>query len=258
MKSVVLTGINGTVAQAMKNHLEGTYDISGLSILRMDSVLQDTAPTTWKEQLDTYRDRLMDQLTTAIRGKEAIVHLGWNTKDENWQRGLDPLNILAVNCVYEAAIAEQVPRIYMASSVHSYDFMGDGFDPAEPIEPFPDTRLNPFGTPPTSIYGVSKRWMEIAGQFYAPKLAQGQKILVVRIGAVNKAGQPHANYARLWYSHPDLAGLLAAFIECDAEAPNFWVAFGVSDNIGGDHSKALFDPVNPYGFHPGDNAFDIV
>ncbi|MBT3345989.1 MAG: NAD(P)-dependent oxidoreductase [Gemmatimonadetes bacterium] len=257
MKSVVLTGINGTVAQAMKKHLEETYDISGLSITRMDSVLQDEAPTTWKEQLDTFRDRLMDQLTTAIRGKDAIVHLGWNTRDENWKSGLDPLNLVAVDCVYQAAIAENVPRIYMASSVHSYDFMGAGFDESEPIPIHPDTRQDPFGTPPSSLYGVSKRWMEISGQFYAPKLAEGQKILVVRIGAVNSKGEPRASFARLWYSHPDLAGLLSAFIECE-DAPNYWVTFGVSDNVGGDHDKPLFETSNPYGFHPRDNAFDIV
>jgi len=255
MKKVLLTGFKGTVAQAMKRELEQTYDISGISITRMEEVLQQK-PTTWKQQMDDYRERVMDQLTMACRGMEAVVHHGWNTRDENWQAGLDPLNIMLVDCVYQAAIAENVPRIYMTSSVHSYDFMGDGFDPDEPIPPYPDTRQDPFGTRPTSLYGVSKRWMEISGQFYAPKLSASQKILVVRLGSVTGSGEPSEKFGRLWYSHPDLAGLLQAFIECDDEAPNFWITYGVSNNLGGGHKSAMFDTVNPYGFTPKDNAFD--
>ncbi|MBT4608576.1 MAG: NAD(P)-dependent oxidoreductase [Gemmatimonadetes bacterium] len=256
MKSILLTGINGTVAQAMKKQLDGRYEVSGISMARMEDVLEEK-PTTWKQQMDSYRERVMEQLTTACRGKDAIVHHGWNTRDENWQAGLDPLNIMLVDCVYQAAIAENVPRIYMTSSVHSYDFMGDGFDEDAPIPPTPDTRRDPFGTRPTSLYGVSKRWMEIGGQFYAPKLSPEQKILVVRLGAVNASGEPSENFARLWYSHEDMSNLLAAFIECD-DAPNFWITYGVSNNLSDAHPTAMFDTVNPYGFTPKDNAFDRI
>lgn len=253
MKSVLLTGINGTVASSMKKELSDRYDVSGLSITRMDDVLRDLRQPSWKDQLDAYRDRLMDQLTAAFRGKDAIAHLSWNTRDENHKAGLDPLNIMQVDCCYQAAIAEKVSRIYMASSVHAYDFMQDFDQEAEPVKPFPDVRTDPFGHPPTSIYGVSKRWMEIAGQFYAPQLSEEQKILVVRLGGINRSGKPHRPGSRLWNSHGDLAGLLEAFIECD-EAPNFWIAFGVSDNHGGPFSRPYFDTMNPYGFEPADNS----
>jgi len=254
MKSVLLTGITGTVAQVLKKELGGRYDISGISMARMDDVLKEGKSTSWKEQLDTYRDRAMDQLTEACKGKDAIVHLGWNTRDENWEGGLDPLNIAIVDCVYRVAIAENVSRIYMASSVHSYDFMGEGYDPDEPIPPVPDTRRDPFGVPPTSLYGVSKRWMEIAGQYYAQRLAEGQKILAVRLGGVGPNERPRGA-SRVWDSHRDCAGLLAAFIECQ-DAPNFSIAYGVSNNYGSEHSGPLFDAVNPYGFTPVDNSFD--
>ena len=79
MKSVLLTGTNGTVAQVVKKELGRTYDISGISIARMDDVLAAAKPSSWKEQLDAYRDRVMDQLTTACKGVDAVVHLGWNT-----------------------------------------------------------------------------------------------------------------------------------------------------------------------------------
>jgi nucleoside-diphosphate-sugar epimerase len=256
MKRVLLTGIHGAVAYAMKKELDDKYEVSGLSVARMDDVLRDFRASSWKEQLDTFRDKLMDQLTTAFRGKDAVAHLGWNTQDENHKGGLDPLNIMVVDCCYQAAIAEKVPRLYMASSVHAYDFKSDFREDAEPVKPFPDVRNDPFGHPPTSLYGVSKRWMEIAGQFYANHLSEEQKILVVRLGGVGRNEGPHRSGSRLWDSHGDLAGLLAAFIECDDDAPNFWVAFGVSDNHGREFSRPYFDTVNPYGFKPADNSFD--
>ena len=190
MKSVVLTGIHGTVAQAIKKELSGRYDVSGLSVVRMDDVLAEVQSPTWKGQLDAFRHRVMDQLTTALKGVDAVAHLGWNTRDENCSGGLDPLNIMVVDCVYQAAIAEGVSRIYMASSVHSYDFEPVFREDVEPIQPFPDVRVDPFGVPPTSLYGVSKRWMEIAGQYYTRKLREGQKILVVRLGGINDSGRP--------------------------------------------------------------------
>ena len=76
MKRVLLTGIHGAVAYAMKKELDDKYEVSGLSVARMDDVLRDFRASSWKEQLDTFRDKLMDQLTTAFRGKDAVAHLG--------------------------------------------------------------------------------------------------------------------------------------------------------------------------------------
>ena len=49
--------------------------------------------------------------------------------------------------------------------------------------------------------------------------------------------------------------LLEAFIECE-DAPNFWVAFGVSDNYGEQTTRGYFDSVNPYGYVSQDNSYD--
>ena len=256
MKRVLLTGINGTVAQVLKKELEHKYEISGVSVARMDEVLADGPPATWKEQLDAYNEKVTGQMAAACKGVDAVVHLGWNTRDENWQGGLDPLNLTAVDCVYRAAIAENVPRIYMASSVHAYDFLGDGYDPDTPIPPHPDTRREPFGMPPTSLYGASKRWMEHAGHYYKARLNPGQKILVVRLGGVGRRERPpHAFHE--WNSHRDCAGLLEAFIECGDDAPAFCVAYSVSPNIHPEHGGPQFDSVNPYGFTPVDNVYDL-
>lgn len=257
MRKVVLTGINGKVAQVMKNELEDRYEVEGLSLVRMDDVLAESQPASWQEQLGAFNDRLMQQLEQALQGAYAVAHLGWNTRDENCSRGLDPLNIMAVDCVYRAAVAAGTPRIYMASSVHSYDFMPVFHQDVEPIRPFPDTRTDPFGVPPTSLYGVSKRWMEIAGQFYAQQLSPEQKVLVVRLGGVGRSARPRRRGSRLWNSHRDVVGLFEAFMNCP-DAPNFWIAFSVSNNHGDAYSRPLFDAVNPYGFEPQDNSFALL
>lgn len=255
MKSILLTGMNGTVAFVMKKELESRYEISGISITRMDDVLTEVRPDDWKTALDTYRERVTEQVADAIRGKDAVVHLGWNTRDENHSQGLDPLNILQTDCVYRAAIAEKVPRIYMTSSVHAYDFEGNGFDRDTPIPVEPDTRRDPHGMRPTSLYGASKRWMEIAGQFYEPQLADGQAILAVRLGGVNRAEKSSLKWAFVWDSHRDCAGLLQAFVECP-DPPRFSIAYGVSANISDEPGQIEFDTSNPFGFEPQDNGYD--
>ncbi len=252
MKKVLLTGTTGTVAHVMRQELSDEYDISGISIVRMEEILERDKPTSWKEQLDAYTEAVRAQVTEAVRGRDAIVHLGWNTRDENWKNGLDPLNIAITDCVYRVAIAEQTPRIYMTSSVHSFDFLGDGYDKSESIPNTPDTRRDPFGVGSTSLYGVSKRWMEIAGQYYAKQLKEGQKILVVRLGGVGRSNRPYREDG-VWDSHRDCAGLLRAFIECGDDAPNFYTAYGVSDNHD-EGQPPVFDWRNPYGFTPADNA----
>ena len=260
MKSVLLTGVNGTVAKAMLQELSDTYDLSGISLVRMDEVIGDIAQLeipTWKAQMDEYRKRLMEQLTTAIRGKDCLVHLGWNTRDDNMGKGLDPLNLLQVDCAYLAAIEENVPRIYQASSVNAYDYFTIMETNAEPVSPYPDTREDPYGHKPTSLYGISKRWMEMAGQFYVPKLRPGQKIMAVRLGGVNSNDRPGAKPGapgrRVWCSHRDCAGLLKAFIECGDDAPVFSTVFNTSNNRSPAFPQPMFDTVNPYGWVPQDN-----
>ncbi|MDA0336013.1 MAG: hypothetical protein O2782_12665 [bacterium] len=76
MKRVLLTGRNGTVADAMQKQLADTYEISGMSIPRMDDVISATGATTWKDLRDAYRNRVMEQLEAAFKGKDAVVHLG--------------------------------------------------------------------------------------------------------------------------------------------------------------------------------------
>lgn len=263
MKKVLLTGINGRVAQALLQELSDTYDMSGISLVRMDEVIAaiDTLEEpTWKAQMDAYRDRLMAQLTSALDGIDCFVHLGWNTRNDNMGGGLDPLNLLQTDCAYLAAIEKNVPRIYMASSVNAWDFFAYIDKNDEPAKPFPDTREDPYGLKPTSLYGISKRWMEMAGQFYVPKLNPGQKIMAVRLGGVNPTdapgGEPGKPMRRLWCSYRDCAGLLQAFIECDEDAPAFSTVFNVSDNRSPKFPKPAFDTVNPYGWVPQDNEAD--
>ena len=263
MKSVLLTGVNGTVAKAMIQELSDTYDMSGISLVRMDEVIGDIGQLetpTWKAQMDEYRLRLMEQFKSALQGKDCLVHLGWNTRDDNMGKGLDPLNLLQVDCAYLAAIEANIPRIYQASSVNAYDFFEAMESNVDPVMPYPDTSQDPYGHKPTSLYGISKRWMEMAGQFYVPNLHPGQKIMAVRLGAVNPTDRPGGEHdnarRRLWCSYRDCAGLLKAFVDCDESAPVFSTVFNISNNRSKAFPQPMFDTVNPYGWVPQDNEAD--
>lgn len=255
MKSILLTGATGAVAYVLRKELQGEYDVRDLSVVRMDATMAAGGHADWAALREAYREAVLAQFAEAFEGLTCVAHLGWNTRDENYKGGLDPLNILVTDCVYRAAIEASVPRIYQASSVHAHDFYPWMEQDGEPLTPFPDTREDPFGTGATSLYGVSKRWMEIAGQYYVRHLKPGQKILCVRLGAVNRNEKPGRSYSRLWDSHGDCAGLLRAFVECDDDAPAFFTSFGISDNQGDPYPRPLMDPVNPYGFTPQDNAW---
>ena len=94
MKRVLLTGINGTVAQVMKKELDTKYDMSGLSILLMDGLLEE-GKSTWKELLDAYRARVSEQLPAACRGVDAVVHLAAAAQNLRKMAKIFPLQHLA-------------------------------------------------------------------------------------------------------------------------------------------------------------------
>ena len=48
MKKVLLTGTTGTVAHVMRQELGDEYDISGISIARMDEILERDQPIVGK------------------------------------------------------------------------------------------------------------------------------------------------------------------------------------------------------------------
>ena len=64
--------------------------------------------------------RVLEQLTHAATGHDALVHLAWNTTSENSSNGnIDFDNALMAFNAYRASEQTSVRRVVMASSVHA-------------------------------------------------------------------------------------------------------------------------------------------
>lgn len=219
---VLVTGSKGRVGAALGNKLK--VDITHYDLPEGDCT--------------DYAD-----LKSKMAGHDAVIHLAWNTKQENYDTGeFDPNNILGVHNVYRAAVETGTKRLIMISSVHTHKFENRG--PDAPL-------LKPFDLPlPDSPYGASKCFVESLGRHYAEKY--GLEVICIRLGGVNAADVPPespASERRVWLSHRDLSDLMQACLQA-AEVPyNYTILYAVSNNEG-----RLHDVMNPFGWMPKDGA----
>lgn len=102
----------------------------------------------------------LTQLTTALEGHDALIHLAWNTQVEHYKsEQIHPPNLLMAYNAYNAAIGCGVRRVVVASSVHADEYAshtpGDG-------------TMDPHRLPtPDSPYGASKCMAEALARMYA-------------------------------------------------------------------------------------------
>jgi len=152
MKRIVITGARGVIGNVLIRGL-GKYQITPLDLPEKD--------------ITDYQ-----QLLKVFPNHQAVIHLAWDTKTENWKSGkINPANILMAYNVYKAASECKVPRIIMASSVHADGFIGWN----EPGLLTPDR--NPV---PTSPYGASKVFVESLGRHFAKNYKL--EVICVRFG----------------------------------------------------------------------------
>ena len=92
--------------------------------------------------------RDLDQVLGKLKGNEAVIHLVWNSKTENFKNGkIDPDNkLMAVN-VYRASLKTGVKRVIIASSIHADNFYGRDAPPYLSFDHIPE---------PDSPYGEDK------------------------------------------------------------------------------------------------------
>jgi uronate dehydrogenase len=182
-------------------------------------------------------------LTAAARGCEAIVHLAWDTRAENFRnRRLAPDNLaMALNALEAAAVAA-VPRVILASSVHA-----DGFWPPPP------SPLDPARTPvPDSPYGASKVFVEALGRHFAA--ARGLEVVAVRFGGVNPADTepPEASERAVWLPHRDCLDLVRTALLAPLGGERFRLVIGVGDGPHRVHAYGA-DPLWPPPSRPAES-----
>jgi nucleoside-diphosphate-sugar epimerase len=216
---ILITGSNGVIGKVLVNNLP--YEITQFD-------------------LPDYDARNYKQLLEISKHHNAIIHMGWDTKTDNYKSGeLNPDNILMAQNIYKAACENKISRVIMASSNHAdsskfYKTAG---------------LMSPYGLPtPDSPYGAGKCMVEALGRYYANY--HELQVICLRIGGLNAdddAYSPLNSTPYIWLSHRDCTSLVKCCLEAEHFADNYAIIYAVSDNAGRIH-----DITNPVGWKPVD------
>lgn len=217
-KTVLLTGANGKVGAFLRPLLRERYQTIVLSDRTCPPDITDGEIFRAAELTNP------DEVMAAVEGVDAIIHLGGQSVEADWQTILTS-NIDGTYNLFEAARAHNVERVIYASSHHAIGMYDRQRRVGTDARPRPDSR-----------YGVSKVLGEALAAFYADKF--GLRTLSIRIGHV--APRP-VDFRRLsvWLHPEDLMQLIEIGISSDEIHAQ--IVYGVSHNVRSfwDNSVAL-------------------
>jgi nucleoside-diphosphate-sugar epimerase len=233
MKNVLVTGANGTIGRAVRQHLGDRYQLHGL----------DREPGEHAAHVADIAD--LDAIQPAFEGMDAVVHLAASISVETPWPDILRDNIIGTYNVYEAAKRAGVEVVVFASSNHAvgmYEVENapDIYAPDHPLVIDQHAEIRP-----DSYYGVSKAYGEAMGRYYVEN--HGLRVFCLRIGTVRADDSPTSEaagassgwlpltqeqiYQRLqatWLSQRDCAQLIGRCL--DADQIRFGVYYGISDN----------------------------
>ncbi|WP_407914198.1 NAD-dependent epimerase/dehydratase family protein [Kitasatospora sp. NE20-6] len=231
-QTILLTGAAGGVGSMLRHLLPAFgYELRPA----------DIAPLPGEDDARTFDLRDADAVREAVRGVDAIVHLGGISLEDTFA------NILGANIegsyhLYEAARLEGVRRVVFASSNHAV-----GFTPLEGAGPGGKGLIGTAIPPrPDTYYGLSKVFGESLAQLYADKY--GVTTVSIRIGSCF----PKPRSTRMlstWLSPADCARLVHAALTAPVDGHT--VVNGISAN-----TRAWWDlaPARALGYEPQDDA----
>ena len=215
MQNVLITGSKGRRGRILSKGLSEHYKLSLADLPEND--------------IRNYK-----KLLKLTKGKNAIIHLAWKAKTENFQNGrIDADNFLMVYNIYRSAIKSKVSRVIIASSIHADNFRKPKKVPISPLE-IPS---------PTSPYGADKIGIESLGKYYSSK---GIEVICIRFGAVGY-GIPRkgSEGSVVWLAPRDCVSLIESILDSKKVPNNFSIIYGVSNN-----KKRVHDISNPFGWKP--------
>jgi uronate dehydrogenase len=157
---VLVTGSRGAIGRVVTEALRGRgHRVRGLD-------LGEPA------HADDLRGDLKDEaaMRDAARGAQAIVHLGATPDEADFVGDLLPNNIVGTYRLLEAAVAEGVPRVVLASTMR---VMAGSWTKERPLP-------NALPLRPHDFYSWTKAGAELMGEMYARK--RGLSVIAARIG----------------------------------------------------------------------------
>lgn len=227
MKTLLITGAAGGIATYLRRELTGRYALR-LCDLRPVANLGPNESFFEADLGD------LDSLCAAMKGADAVLHLGGLSIEGAWGDVLAS-NIAGGYNAFEAARRAGVRRFLFASSNHAVGFYRREQVIDHQVPPRPDSR-----------YGVSKAFGEALGNLYADKY--GLQVLCIRIGNVNPEPLDERRLA-IWLSPRDMAQLVVIGVE--HPDIRFEVVYGVSGN-----RRSWYDNRNAVrlGYRPQDDS----
>ncbi|AMO57115.1 hypothetical protein GZ77_00605 [Endozoicomonas montiporae] len=203
-KTICITGYKGSIGQVLTAGLKDNYQL----------VLIDL-PETNIIDYEAFKNALKPQNIFAI------LHLAWNCKVENFSSSdSDPNNVVMANHVYQAALDLNIPKVIMASSVHTHDvykIINEKLDVVIDLNTPPN---------PVSPYGQSKLQIERTGKNMSKK---GIQVVCIRFGGVCPKESYWSDIPYLGLSHPDCVNLVDLCIQSTIRN-NYMIIYGVSNN----------------------------
>ncbi len=229
-ETVVISGAAGRIGRSIVPLLRRPGRMLRLLDLEIPDAPRDDHVTWHRVSIED-----PDGLTAAMRGATAVVHLAGLASERPW-RDILRVNIDGTHNVLEAARANDVQRVLLASSAHAV-----GFTPVS--EAHSATVLPPR---PDTYYGMSKAALEALGSLYADRF--GMSIVSARICTFDEEPGDGRTIA-LWLSPGDAARLVEAAVALDDGRHH--VVGGVSDNA---PRWLPLEAGHEIGYHPVDDA----
>ncbi len=229
-RRVLVTGAEGTIGTAVREHLAGRYELVSLTL----------TPQPFSSHVADIAD--LDAIRPAFEDVDAVVHLAASPSIETPWEDVLRNNLIGTYNVYEAARLAGCERIVFASSNHTVGMVE--VEGAPQIYEPEDARVvdHTAELRPDSLYGVSKIYGEALGRLYHER--HGLSVFNLRIGSVRAEDDPtlpssnslidlddagrHARMRAVWLSRRDCAELIGACL--DAEDVDWAVVYGVSAN----------------------------
>lgn len=245
---VLVTGMSGLIGGAVRERLEGRYDLSALNRGPLPGV-------------KTFQGDIADleAIKPAFAGQDIVVHLaGKMANDDGWEE-LKRTNLEGVYNVFEAGRQAGVKRIIFASSGGTIS----GWEKEEPYKALVEGRYQDVpanwpiitkSTPvrPTGIYGCTKVWGEALARDFTDYA--GVSIVCIRFGMIVPEDRPTSpRGASVWCSKRDAAQMVERCLEAPDDL-KFDIVYALSNNKWG--YRDISHAREAVGFVPLDSADD--